>query len=635
MKITTKILVACLPGIVTGALIAASTGERAVSKPNEAAMAKVKNALGKLPLSFEPNRGQTDPRVQFLSRGPGYTVFFTQDETVMALRDTKTSNAVVRMKFVGGTNSASAHPMDALSSQSNYLIGNDSSKWVTGVAGFGKLRYENVYPGIDVLYQGESKKLRYDFIVKPGADPNAIQMSFEGADNISINKDGDLAMTIGGKTLITTKPYTYQEDGGAKKEVASHFAVKNGRVTFELAKYDTSKDLIIDPSVVFVTFLGGLLNDSVTGVAIVNPTFSVSSLPSAYFVTGTTTSDNFPTSAGVLPTCPTNAPNCLPGGLSGSTHVGVEDVFVTKISFTGSQIVWSTYLGGNSKDSAAAIAVDAITTQAGPNAGSPTCAQAGCPVVVGQTFSANFPTFPFQTPNLSGANDAFVAKLAADGKSLLYSTYLGGAQDDQATGVAIDLNANVYVGGYTDSPFFLCPGNVTLACTNNSTQVPPSSDAFVVKVPANYPAGGFASLQSTLFGGFGEEFARGVAYNRTNNMVYLGGDTTTGIQNSLQYGVSGAAAVNLPVTNNTSLPGPVPARGGFVVAFDANTLTRSYASYVAVSPSTGTCGGVPCNQGFETITGIAAEGGLKAPTAGCTPTATTTPVCGKDRKSVV
>jgi len=119
MKITTKILVACLPGIVTGALIAASTGERAVSKPNEAAMAKVKNALGKLPLSFEPNRGQTDPRVQFLSRGPGYTVFFTQDETVMALRDTKTSNAVVRMKFVGGTNSASAHPMDGLSSQSN------------------------------------------------------------------------------------------------------------------------------------------------------------------------------------------------------------------------------------------------------------------------------------------------------------------------------------------------------------------------------------------------------------------------------------------------------------------------------------------------------------------------------------
>src|SRR5690242_5549588 len=112
MKITTKILVACLPGIVTGALFAASTGERAVSKPNEAAMSKVKSSLAKLPLSFEPNRGQTDPRVQFLSRGPGYTVFFTPDETVMSLKDTATSNAVVRMRFVGGNHTPSTRPMD-------------------------------------------------------------------------------------------------------------------------------------------------------------------------------------------------------------------------------------------------------------------------------------------------------------------------------------------------------------------------------------------------------------------------------------------------------------------------------------------------------------------------------------------
>jgi len=119
MKITTKILVACLPGIVTGALLAATTDPRAVSKPNEAALAKAKSALAKMPLSFEPNRGQTDPRVQYLSRGPGYTVFFTQDETVMSLTDTKSSNAVVRMKFVGGTNSATAKPVDALVTTSN------------------------------------------------------------------------------------------------------------------------------------------------------------------------------------------------------------------------------------------------------------------------------------------------------------------------------------------------------------------------------------------------------------------------------------------------------------------------------------------------------------------------------------
>ena len=131
------------------------------------------------------------------------------------------------------------------------------SKWLTGVDEYAKLRYENVYPGIDVLYQGEQQQLRYDFIVKPGADASAIQMAFEGADKIAITKDGDLALTIDGKTLITSKPFTYQEDGGAKKEVASHFVVKDGRVTFELAKYDTTKDLVIDPSVIFVTLLGG------------------------------------------------------------------------------------------------------------------------------------------------------------------------------------------------------------------------------------------------------------------------------------------------------------------------------------------------------------------------------------------
>src|SRR5580704_8204278 len=136
MKITTKILVALLPGIVTGALFAASTGERAVSKTpaNESALSKAKASMAKMPLSFEPNRGQTDPRVQYISRGPGYTMFFTKEELVMALKDTNTSNAVVRMKFVGGNNAATAQPLEALPNTSNYFIGNDSSKWQSGVA---------------------------------------------------------------------------------------------------------------------------------------------------------------------------------------------------------------------------------------------------------------------------------------------------------------------------------------------------------------------------------------------------------------------------------------------------------------------------------------------------------------------
>jgi hypothetical protein len=596
MKITTKILVACLPGIVAGALFAASTGERAVSKPDEAAMSKVKATLDKLPLSFESNRGQTDSRVQYLSRGPGYNVFFTKEETVLSLKDTAASNAVVRMKLVGGTNAGIAHPSDPLSNTTNYLIGNDSSKWQTDVAQYTKLRYENVYPGIDVVYRGEQKQLRYDFIVKPGADPHAIQLAFQGADKISINKDGDLELTLNGKTLVTKKPYTYQEDGGAKKEVASHFVMKGGQVTFDIAKYDTNKELVIDPTVVFVSFLGGQLNDSVNGVAIFNPTQTIASLPSFYFVTGTTASPNFP----------------VVGGPVQGAQAGVNEVFVTKISFNGATVIWSTYLGGNSQDTGNAIAVDGIT-----GTGATSCAQLGCPVIVGQTFSANFPTVPFQGtgtapafPNLSGTNDAFAAKLASDGKSLIYSTFIGGVSNDVATGVALDFQANVFVGGYTDSPFFLCPGGVipptgVNQCTNaNHTGTTTSSDAFVVKIPVAYPTGGFGALNSVLYGGFGEEFARGIAYNGTNNMVYLGGDTTTTTQNFINPN-----NVGLPgITNQTAvtqLPGPGPqARGGFVVAFDATSFVRTFASYVAVSPN----GSV----GTETITGIAAEGGAKA-----------------------
>jgi hypothetical protein len=629
MKLTTKILVACLPGIVSGALLAATTGDHAVNKPNEAAMSKVKDSLAKLPLSFEPNRGQTDPRVQFLSRGPGYTVFFTKDETVLTLKDTKTSNAVVRMRFVGGTNAATPTPIDALPGKTNYLIGNDSSKWISGVDEYTKLRYENVYPGIDVLYHGEKgKNLRFDFIVKPGADASVIQMAYEGADKIAVNDSGDLVLTIAGKKLVTSKPFTYQEDGGVKKEVASHFVVKDGRVSVVLAKYDTTKDVIVDPSVIFVTYLGGLLNDSVNGVAIANPTLTTASQPSAYFVTGTTNSTNFPSTSGVAQAAKT----------------GDSDAFVTKINFTGSTILWSTYLGGNSQDSGNAIALDLISSA---------CAASGCPIVVGQTYSANFPTMPFQgstaaaPPGLSGTNDAFATKLAANGTAILYSTYLGGTANDLATGVATDLQGNVYVGGYTDSPYFLCPGGIpgvsatsapVIACANSNhnqnTQSSASSDAFLVKIPVSYSAtSSFSAITSTLYGGFGEEFAHALAYNPTSNMVYLAGDTTTGAQNFITPN-----NVNLPgITNNTAnqytvnslatgLPGPGPnARGGFVVAFDANTLLRTFASYVAVSASTGTCTSagvnVPCNQGWESITGIAAEGG--APATGCSASAGT------------
>ena len=243
------------------------------------------------------------------------------------------------------------------------------------------------------------------------------------------------------------------------------------------------------------------------------------------------------------------------------------------------------------------------------------CTIAGCPVIAGQTFSANFPVAgPFQLPSLLGTNDAYAAKLAPDGKSLIWSTFLGGISNDFATGVAVDLAGNTFVGGYTDSPYFICPGNSippigTNQCTNsNHTSPTNSADAFVAKIPVNYSGATSLVNNVALYGGFGEEFARAIAYNPTSNMVYLGGDTTTGSQNFIAPN-----NVNLPgISNNTSvtgLPGLGPnARGGFVVAFDATSFTRTWASYVAVSPS----GSI----GFETITGIASEGGCSVTNCG-------------------
>ena len=408
--------------------------------------------------------------------------------------------------------------------------------------------------------------------------------------------------------------------------MASRFVVNNGRVTFELAKYDTNKEVAIDPTVVFVSYLGGTFNDSVTGVAIVNPTLSFASPPSFYFVTGTTSSPNFPTTAGVLPTCTgQNVPvGCDPNGLTGTTLSGAQNVFVTKISFSGTTILWSTYLGGNSRDGAAGIAVD-ISNTANANC------SAGCPVIVGQTFSANFPTLPFQgtngAPGLQGSNDGFAAKLNSTGTGLVYSTYLGGIADDQATGVAINIagaplgagNAgDVFVGGYTDSPLFLGLANHGIPTT--------SSDTFVVKIPVSYGAtSNFSTLTGAnnvaLYGGFGEEFARGIAYNSSNGMVYVAGDTTTGAQNFISPNNK-----NLPgITNNTvnaytvggvttGLPGPTGiARDGFVIAFDASTLIQTFGSYVAVSPAN--------TPNYESITGIAAEGGTAA--TGCTGSSST------------
>ena len=446
---------------------------------------------GKLPLSFEPNQGQTDPQVKFLSRGPGYSLFLTSTEAVLALRkpdhqgDAKPPRSLkiarpavkaahqaeasaLRVTLVGANGKARSEGIAPVAGRSNYLIGNDPKKWRTDVPNYGKIAYRNVYPGIDLIYYGtDQRQLEYDFIVAPGADPKAIGLRFSGAKGLRINDKGDLVIAVGGGEVIHHAPAIYQESGGKRQPVAGKIAFR-GRdlIGFDVASWDRDRPLLIDPVVVYSTFLGGSGPDAGSAIA-------VDASGDAY-VTGYTESLNFPVTAGAFQT----------------TQPGVDNAFVTKLNPSGTALVYSTYLGGNHYDVGNGIAVDA----------------SGDAYVTGYTGSANFPTTAgaFQTTNnaANGSPNGFVAKLnpAASGTaSLVYSTYLGGSatragDGDSGQGIAVDASGDAYVTGYTYSTNFPTTAGAF------QTTLRGGSNAFVAKL--NPAASGTPSLlYSTYLGG--------------------------------------------------------------------------------------------------------------------------------------
>jgi hypothetical protein len=273
------------------------------------------DSYGKLPLSFEPNQGQTDARVKFLARASGYTLFVTADEAVFAGRD----GSVERMKLLGANPKPRFEPLDKQPGISNYFIGNDPSKWWTNIPNYGRVALRGVYPGIDLIFYGNERQLEYDWVVAPGADPKLIHVKWEGPSRVTKNASGDLVLSAAlGQALVQHKPVILQEG----KQIEGGYVVRGREVAFELARYDAAKPLVIDPVLVYSTYLGGSGDD--TGYVI-----AVDGSGNAY-VTGPTTSTNFPTA------------NPLQARFGG----GFSDAFVTKINAAGSAKVYSTYLGG-------------------------------------------------------------------------------------------------------------------------------------------------------------------------------------------------------------------------------------------------------------------------------------------------
>lgn len=566
-------------------------------QPDAATKARVEEAYGKLPLSFEANQGQTNAQVKFLSRGSSYTLFLTPAEAVLTLRqpseakETVRTNfkkletrspmkssgtkleTVLRMKLIGANASPKLVGMDQLSGKSNYFTGNDPKKWAVGVPNYAKVKYEEVYPGIDLIYYGNQRQLEYDFIVSPGANPKVITLGFEGVvrangrSPLQIDGEGNLVLNTAGGQIQLQKPVIYQEINGIRQKISGGYVLLLGhetrsqtnsagtkpetqyKVGFQVAAYHTGKPLVIDPMLVYSTYLGGSNTDRAYGIA-------VDSSGNAY-VTGETYSLNFPTA------------NPLQGtkvGCDGTPSCSPNDAFVTKFNATGSQLIYSTYFGGSNEDVGNDIAVDSsenvyLTGQtnstdfptwnpaqpfsrgsrdafvakldssgsqllystylggSGSDTGQGITVTKGAKkrvsaYVIGKTTSIDFPTVnAFQQVYGGGAYDAFVAKLNLTGSELVYSTYLGGSADDAARGLAVDSAKNAYVTGLTDSTDFPTTAN-PYQPTNSGTD-----DAFVVKLSR----GGSALVYSTYLGSDGgEDQGNGIAVDSAGNAYVTG-----------------------------------------------------------------------------------------------------------------
>ncbi|HKP93215.1 MAG TPA: SBBP repeat-containing protein [Chthoniobacterales bacterium] len=468
-------------------------------------------AYGQLPLSFEANRGQAIASVDFLARGPGYTLSLEATQASFHLSNAGGS-AVLHMQVIGGNGDVEPEGVTELEGKVNYFIGSDPKQWRQNIPTYGRVRYREVYRGIDLVYYGNQRQLEYDFIVAPGRNPGAIHLGFDGADKVAVDTNGDLLVTLGETILRQPKPLMYQEVGGKRHSVEGGYVVNaDCEVSFDVGQYDAARPLIIDPTLVYSTYLGGSNSDLARAVA-------VDSSGNAY-VTGYTTSTDFPTANAVQATL-----NGTAGGF------GDRDVFVTKLNAAGTALIYSTYLGGSGGEEARGIAADA----------------AGNAYVAGFTSSTNFPTAnALQSSIGTDGQDAFVTKLNADGSALVYSTYLGGnGSSEFGEAIAVDSSGNVYVTGSTFS------GDFPTVNPIQATFGGGTSDAFITKINA----AGTALVYSTYLGGsddaaisgVGLETGRAIAVDSSGNAYVAGEENSTNFPtaNAIQatYGGGGTDA---------------------------------------------------------------------------------------------
>jgi hypothetical protein len=453
---------------------------------------------GRLPASFEPNRGQADRTVRFLARGSGYTLALAADEVVLTMARTGSpggGDSLMRMRFVGSLPSPPIAGVGRLPGSVNHIIGSDPGRWRTNIPTYAGVRYEDLYRGIDLVFHGSGGRFEYDFIVAPGADHRAITLAFPGAEDVEIDALGNLVLRVAGGEIRHLKPVIYQEVAGTRHEVTGSYVVTGrDRVAFEVGPHDGTRRLVIDP-VIYSTFLGGEGMDAGLSIA-------ADEAGNAY-VTGFTSSAAFP---------------ATPGAVQTTKGAGI-DAFVTKLDSTGSSVVYSTYIGGGSDEWGSGIVLDS----------------SGNAYVTGRTDSTNFPTTPGAFDrSFGGGVDAFALKLNATGSALAYSTYLGGSgfehdRDNiliiRAAAIAVDGSGNAYLTGQTTSADFptanaIQPTHGGGSCGGGNLVC---SDVYVTKLNAT----GSALIYSTFLGGGDEDAGRAIFVDASGS-AYLAGSAFPG-----------------------------------------------------------------------------------------------------------
>jgi uncharacterized protein (TIGR03437 family) len=594
---------------------------------NAQSAAPTANLFANQPVRFEDRGAQG-----FLARGSNYVLSLRGTRYDLRLTNPQSDkSANIQTTLLGANQKAALEPAEPLAVRTNYFLGSDSRAWSKDIHNYARIRVVHAYPGIDLVFHGDAGALEYDFVVSPGADPRVIQFDVRGAENLRLDSLGSLVLTTSVGEIRWNQPVIYQQIGDERKQIAGRFELLGKqRVRFRVDHYDSSRALVIDPTLSYASYFGGTGNevaraigtdaagnvyvagvtssaalpvtanaiqpiyggqtsDEVTGdvfVAQFTPAGVLNYLtflggsrddvalgiavdgPGNAYVTGYTNSPNFPTTTGVLQTSF--------GGLGGNSCQPFGDAFVAKLNPSGTQLIYSTYLGGAMDDVGSAITIDL----------------AGNAYVTGSTLSANFPTTSgvFQ-PKLAGtggqvgkpwcnglpwfnAGDAFVAKLNPAGSQLVFSTYLGGTFDDLASAIAIDSSMNVYVAGATiSSDFPTTAGAFQTAYRGWDPQnmFYHTGDGFITKLSSD----GTQAIYSTYLGGSGDDIVYSIVVD-SSGTAYVAGSTS-----SLNFPVT-SQAVRTQYQGYYSLPFLIEqlVGDGFVVHINASGTALLYSSFL-------------------------------------------------------